>query len=73
MKKVNPNQITRHHISPKSRSKGKPILGVAKVVRCIHELSHCLFGNMKPEEIVEWLNKTLWNNEYEITIERRKK
>jgi len=67
------HQITKHHIIPKSRVKGKGILGICKVERMLHELYHYLFGNMTPDEIVVWLNKTFWNSEYIVTIERREK
>lgn len=62
---------TRHHIIPTSRRKGKGKEAVCMVEEKIHNLSHALFGNMTPEEIVHWLNETLWNNSYEITISKR--
>lgn len=72
MKKNHPKQLTKHHILPTSRVKGKGIEGVCKVPRHMHELYHHLFGNMYPEEILEYLNILFWNNEYEITIKRKK-
>lgn len=69
--KNNPNQITKHHILPRSRKKGKGVIGVCKVKRFLHELYHNLFGNMYPWEILVFLNETFWNNEYEITIKRK--
>jgi len=69
--KNNPRQKTRHHIEPRSRSKGKGIEGVCKVERLLHENYHHLFGNMFPEEIVEFLNTTFWNNLYELTIKKK--
>ena len=72
MKKTNndPNQLTKHHIIPRSRNH-KGILGVCKVPRLLHELYHHLFGNMKPSEILEFLNKTFWNDMFEITIKKK--
>ena len=61
----------KHHFIPKSRKKGKGRFGVCTVDAKIHQLSHLLFGNMTPEEIVEWLNKTLWGNWYNITITKK--
>jgi hypothetical protein len=68
--KNNPNQMTKHHIIPRSR-KRKGIVGVCKVPRLQHELYHHLFGNMKPNEILEYLNKTFWAENYILTIQRR--
>ena len=68
MKKNNPEQLTKHHIIPRSRVNGKKQLGVCKVPRLQHELYHHLFGNMTPSEILDFLNKTFWDNQYDITI-----
>lgn len=68
--KNDPDQITKHHIIPRSRSR-KGIEGVCKVPRLMHELYHHLFGNMKPDEILVWLNQTFWNDTFEITIKKR--
>lgn len=65
-----PDQLTKHHIEPKSR-KYIGIVGVCKVPRLLHELYHHLFGNMKPDEILEFLNRTFWNNMFEITIKKK--
>lgn len=64
--KNKPEQLTNHHIVPRSRKKGKGMVGVCKVPRFQHELYHNLFGNMTPEEIVEFLNQTFWDNTYEV-------
>ena len=64
---------TRHHIIPQSRSKVDEIRGICKVEAKIHDLSHQLFGNMTPHEILRWLNENLWGNRYEITIQKMKK
>lgn len=63
---------TRHHIEPRSRRRGAEVTGVCIVPHKIHDLSHQLFGNMKPKEIIVWLNSTLWGDIYEITIKRKK-
>jgi hypothetical protein len=64
---------TKHHVIPKSRQKGKPMLGICVVEKTQHELYHHLFGNMIPEEICEFLNITFWKNEYEIEITKKGK
>jgi len=70
-KQINsPDQVTKHHIIPKSR-RHKGVEGVCKVPRLLHELYHHLFGNMTPHEILEWLNKTFWNDMFQITIRKR--
>ena len=71
MKQKKPNKLTRHHILPTSRLKGKPKQGICKVPRLKHELYHHLFGNMYPWEILEFLNEEFWNNMYKITIEEQ--
>ena len=71
MKRINQDKKTRHHIIPTSRRKGKGILGVCKVPEKQHSLYHNLFGNQIPEEIVVFLNKTFWDNNYDITIYRK--
>ena len=67
-KRLHNQALTKHHIVPTSRLAGKPILNVCKVPSKQHELYHHLFGNMLPEEILEYLNKEFWNSNYEITI-----
>ena len=62
------NNLSTHHIDPRSRLKGKGILGVCRVPIKEHQLYHSLFGNMCPEEIVEYLNKEFWNDLFEISI-----
>lgn len=65
-----PEQPTRHHVDPRSRQT-KGILGVCIVPRKMHELYHILFGNMRPQEILEYLNKYFWDNMFEITIKKK--
>ena len=65
-----PNQLTRHHIIPRSRSY-KGIKGICIVPRLMHELYHHLFGNMKPDEIINHLNEHFWNGNYIITITKK--
>jgi len=67
----NPERLTKHHITPRSRNH-RGIVGVCIVPNRIHNLSHQLFGNMKPDEIVDWLNTTLWDNSYEINVNKKK-
>lgn len=69
MKKNYPNQPTKHHIIPRSRQT-KGIVGVCTVPRKMHELYHQLFGNMKPDEIVEYLNTNFWDNNFTIKIDK---
>lgn len=64
---------TTHHIDPTSRLKGKGILGVCKVPQRWHELYHSFFGNMCPEEIIEFLNENFWNGAFDITISLKSK
>jgi hypothetical protein len=63
---------SKHHIYPVSRTKGKGILGVCAVEQKQHELYHNLFGNMTPEEIVDFLNETFWNNKFNVSVELKK-
>lgn len=61
---------TKHHIIPSSRIY-MGITGVCKVEKFLHEMYHNLFGNMKPDEILAWLNKTFWNDMFTITIKSK--
>jgi len=62
----------RHHYDPpKSRRKGQSKHGVCKVDEKIHHLSHLIFGNLFPWEILEFLNENLWDNSYDITIKKK--
>jgi hypothetical protein len=70
-KNENDSKLTRHHILPRSRQKGKPKQGICKVKKLKHELYHHLFGNMYPWEILEFLNKEFWNNMYNIKIKEK--
>jgi len=64
---------TTHHIDPSSRLKGKGILGVCRTPQKQHELYHALFGNMCPEEIVEFLNENFWSKVFVITMTLKSK
>ena len=57
-----------HHVIPRSRVQGKPVMGVCEVPAKAHDLYHQLFGNMKPGEIVNHLNKTFWGDRYLISF-----
>jgi len=59
----------RHHIIPRSRLTGKTV----EVPIANHHIYHALFGNMTPPEIVEWLNREFWGNEYEVSIQEKAK
>lgn len=64
-----------HHIYPKSRF---PRLknekwNIASVNPKRHAWYHLLFSNKTPEEILAYINKTFWKNNFEITIARRER
>jgi hypothetical protein len=63
---------TRHHIYPQSRVRGMGVVGVCMVEQKLHELYHHLFGNMTPEEIVNFLNETYWKNKFNVSIQLKK-
>ena len=72
--------MTRHHCIPLSRGGGnsKKVLVEANLHRLYSQLfktSNHKFKTieMLPEEIVEFLNDTFWDNGYEIEIRRKGK
>lgn len=60
-----------HHIIPVSRDrkKRKEINNMVIIDRIAHQNYHNLFWNKTPEEIIEYLNKIFWNNNYDIKIQ----
>lgn len=56
--------LTKHHIIPASRCYRKKD-NIAKVVKKYHRLYHMLFFNMTPAEIICWLVKYYWNDQWE--------
>ena len=65
-----PNQLTKHHIIPRSRI-GKKTSNTVLIPRQNHQWYHNLFSNMVPEEIMEYLNHEFWKEQYDITIKRK--
>ena len=56
-------EITRHHIVPSSRGGSDERCNIARVAHKEHDLYHQLFGNMLPDEIIEYLVKTFWKGQ----------
>lgn len=50
------NRMSEHHFIPRSRG-GK---GTVRIHKSIHEKYHSLFGNMLPEEILQYLIEVFW-------------
>ena len=61
-------EITKHHIIPKSRGSRKSRRNIAMVPYGTHQAYHELFENRTPIEIVQYLNKTFWNGRYKPTL-----
>ena len=53
-KKNNRNKLTKHHIIPRSREGGNGE-NVMKIPDNFHQLWHGAFGNMLPEETIEFI------------------
>jgi hypothetical protein len=51
---------SRHHVIPRSRGGKFNDENIVIIPRVDHELYHKLFGNMKPEEIIEHLQSKYW-------------
>jgi len=67
-KKKYKNDYTKHHIIPKSRKGTSKLENICYVPRREHEKYHSLFENKTPEEIVDYLNRDFWKENYEIKI-----
>jgi hypothetical protein len=48
--------MSRHHVIPRSRG-GKETV---EIHRDIHRTYHALFGNLTPDEILEYLIEVFW-------------
>jgi hypothetical protein len=67
----NLENLTIHHIIPKSRG-GRRIADNAVIVqKKKHRLYHKLFANLLPEEVVQHLNQFYWGEGYYIKIEQK--
>ena len=49
------NQITKHHILPRSRGGNGNGENILKITRRFHEAWHIVFGNMTPEEAIQFI------------------
>ena len=63
-KRKHQNKLTRHHIVPTSRG-GRTIDNICKVPSRPHNVYHTLFGNRKPDEIIDYLVNDFWNGQNE--------
>lgn len=59
------NEITAHHIVPKSRGGVDGSFNLAPVKRSLHEAYHTLFNNSTPDEVIAHLVKEYWNGQWE--------
>jgi hypothetical protein len=67
------NQITRHHIIPRSRG-GRTIEdNIAHVPNREHEAYHALFSNRTPDEILRYLVDDFWNGDDKYIREYEKR
>ena len=64
---------TRHHILPKSR-KGRNLEdNIMYVPNVNHQRYHALFSNLRPDEIIDYLVRSYWDNQskwVDLYIER---
>ncbi len=54
------NQITKHHILPRSRGGNGNGDNILKITRRFHEAWHIVFGNMTPEEAIKFIEIIFW-------------
>ncbi len=66
-KKSKLEELTRHHVIPKSRGGNNSKRNIAMVDGSKHRKYHELFDNKTPNEIAEYLNRYFWNNRYDIS------
>ncbi len=84
-KKNGINQITKHHIIPRSRGGNGNGDNILKITRRFHEAWHIVFGNMTPEEAIRFIEiifsiegkkrKKVWSAEnlYALQLRLQKK
>ena len=56
-------ELTKHHILPRSRGRGGEPLNIVLVTRREHQNYHNLFGNRTPSEILNYLQERFWKIE----------
>lgn len=57
------SKLTKHHVIPRSRGGGGLENNIALVPRIPHETYHNLFGNRKPDEIIDYLVQDFWRGD----------
>lgn len=66
-------RISKFHIYPKRRfpqlAKNSDNISLVRIEK--HELYHKIFGLRTPEEIIKYLNKYFWKNNYYIQMRRK--
>ena len=61
---------TKHHIIPQSRLRKGNIVLIPEID---HNKYHALFGNLKPDEIIEHLVSKFWNGKWEYVTQALQK
>jgi hypothetical protein len=56
--KKNGNTLSDHHILPRSRG-GQKERNIKRVPKNQHQAYHTLFGNLTPDEVIQYLNE-IW-------------
>lgn len=69
--RISQDNLNQHHIIPSSRGGSNEPHNLATVDREMHNLYHKLFRNKKPDEIIKYLVKTFWNNQWHWVKEGR--
>ena len=59
----NPEQMTTHHIVPRSRGGNRLQNNTCEVSRKKHEAYHIMFKNMTPDEILDELVENYWDGQ----------
>ena len=66
-----PQGKNRHHRKPKSRGGGNSNRNISVVSIAQHQAWHTMFANMQPQQIVDKINRTWIDPDYELVLTRR--
>ncbi len=70
-KKGKKSRKSRHHIIPRSRNGSDKYENISNIDIKAHQNYHTLFGNMTPEEIIDYLVNYFWKGNYDFLKEER--
>jgi len=66
------NDPSRHHVIPQSRGGGNEYENIKIIPKRFHNLWHDFFGNLTPEEAIQFIKEVFLNENRKTGIRRKK-